>query len=87
MTQLVSSPSENCYTQLLCCYVNSTSQLQIARIANIPSWHFERVVFPGQRLFFEAPEQALLEIYTGSMASAMLSDRISCQRLQVEEKV
>lgn len=68
-----------------CCYTNPTHQIQIARIANIPNWYFERVVFPGQRLLFEAPTQAQLEIHTGTIASAILADRIPCGRLLVKE--
>ncbi|MBW4442867.1 MAG: DUF1830 domain-containing protein [Plectolyngbya sp. WJT66-NPBG17] len=71
---------------LLCCYVNATSQIQIARITNVPSWYFERVVFPGQRLLFEAPSNAQLEIHTGMMASAILSDTIPCSSLMVNEE-
>ena len=77
-------PSDN-KDYILCCYVNATSHIQIARITNIPNWYFERVVFPGQRLVFEAMPEALLEIHTGMMASAILSDRIPCDRLQVDE--
>lgn len=72
--------------KILCCYVNATSHIQIARISNVPNWYFERVVFPGQRLFFEAVKEALLEIHTGLMASAILSDKIPCTRLCVEEE-
>ncbi len=71
--------------QLLCCYVNATSKIQIARISNIANWYFERVVFPGQRLVFEAPQAAHLEIHTGMMASAILSDTIPCDRLVINE--
>jgi hypothetical protein len=71
--------------KILCCYVNATSQVQVARISNVPNWYFERVVFPGQRLFFEAVKEALLEIHTGMMASAIISDKIPCTRLCVEE--
>ena len=70
---------------LLCCYVNATSQIQIARITNIPHWYFERVVFPGQRLVFEAMGGALVEIHSGMMASSILSDTIPAQRLAIEE--
>ncbi|MCM1983723.1 DUF1830 domain-containing protein [Lyngbya confervoides] len=70
---------------VVCCYVNSTSKVQVARITNIQNWYFERVVFPGQRLLFEASSQALLEIHTGMMASSILSDRIPCHRLVVRE--
>ena len=68
---------------ILCHYVNVSSKIQIARISNIPNWYFERVVFAGQHLFFEAPQDAQLEIHTSTIATAVLSDRIFCQRLQV----
>jgi hypothetical protein len=72
---------------ILCCYVNATSQIQIARITNIANWYFERVVFPGQRLVFEAMTESLLEIHTGMMASSILSDKIPCDRLCVDEDI
>lgn len=71
---------------VLCCYVNATSKIQIARITNVPDWYFERVVFPGQRLMFETVPRALLEIHTGMMASAILSDTIPCERLAIEQE-
>ena len=71
--------------RVLCCYVNATSQIQIARITNIPNWYFERVVFPGQRLVFEAHASAILEIHSGMMASAILSDSIPCTKLAVDK--
>lgn len=71
--------------KILCCYINATSKIQVARISNIPNWYFERVVFPGQRLVFEAPRKAQLEIHTGMMASAILSDKIPCDRLMLDE--
>ena len=70
---------------LLCCYVNATSQIQVARITNIENWYFERVVFPGQRLMFEALPEAQLEVHTGMMASAILSDTIPCERLSISD--
>ncbi len=85
MTQIIDSIPNNTSESIICCYVNATSQIQIARISNISNWYFERVVFPGQRLVFEAFSEALLEIHTGMMASAILSDTIPCQRLCVHE--
>ena len=70
---------------LLCCYVNATNQIQVARITNIENWYFERVVFPGQRLVFEALPKAQLEVHTGMMASAILSDTIPCERLCISD--
>jgi hypothetical protein len=84
MAQLLDPlPSDD--SRIYCCYVNVTSKMQIARITNIPGWYFERVVFPGQRLVFEALPEAHLEIHTGMMASAIISDTIPCDRLQIEE--
>ncbi len=71
----------------LCCYVNATSKIQIVRITNIANWYFERVVFPGQRLVFEAVPVAQLEIHSGMMASAILTDTIPCDRLRIESEL
>ncbi len=72
---------------ILCCYVNQTNKIQIVRITNIANWYFERVVFPGQRLVFEALLNALLEIHSGMMASAVLADTIPCDRLRIEAEL
>lgn len=71
----------DCYSQILCCYVNVTSKIQVIRISNIPNWYFERVIFPGQRLLFQTPQQAQLEVHTGGIVGAILSDKIPCDRL------
>jgi len=84
MSQLFDPLPDDCADRILCCYINATSKIQVARITNIPNWYFERVVFPGQRLMFEAMSYALLEIHCGMMASAILSDTIPCDRLCIE---
>lgn len=86
MTQLIDPLPFNHGNRIFCCYVNATSKIQVARVTNIPNWYFERVVFPGQRLLFESLSEAQLEIHTGMMASAILSDTIPCSRLQVTEE-
>ncbi|MCI3280000.1 DUF1830 domain-containing protein [Synechococcus sp. PCC 6717] len=77
-------PHDNC-DRILCCYANVTSKIQVVRITNIANWYFERVVFPGQRLVFECPRPAQLEVHCGMMASAILSDTIPCTELLVQE--
>lgn len=86
MAQILDPVPSDRSGQILCCYVNASSKIQVARIANIPNWYFERVVFPGQRLVFEAFPEALLEIHTGMMASAILSDKIPCRRLRIGDE-
>ncbi len=85
MAQILDPLPDGQRKRLLCCYVNATNQIQIARITNIPNWYFERVVFPGQRLVFEALGNALLEIHSGMMASSILSDTIPCDRLLIHD--
>jgi hypothetical protein len=69
---------------LLCHYKNATTQIQVARISNIDQWYFERVVFPGQDLLFEAPSAAKLEIYGGGV-TALLVERLPCRNLKVRQ--
>ncbi|MGD1714720.1 DUF1830 domain-containing protein [Hydrocoleum sp. CS-953] len=85
MAQILDPLPSDSSNQILCCYVNTTSQIQIAKISNVTNWDFERVVFPGQRLVFEAVVGACMEIHTGTVASSILSDTIPCDRLQINE--
>lgn len=85
MAQIIDPLPNDKNKAMLCCYVNATSQIQVSRITNVEDWYFERVVFPGQRLVFEALSHAILEIHTGMMASAILSDTIPCSRLAMQE--
>lgn len=87
MAQVIDPIPNDDQQKLLCCYVNATSKIQVARITNIANWYFERVVFPGQRLVFEALPEAQLEIHTGMMASSILSDRIPCSELSLQEEM
>lgn len=80
---MLSPISRNTPKLVLCCYVNATAHIEVARITNVPNWYFERVVFPGQRLIFEAPIMAKLEIHTGTAISSILSETIDCQQLQL----
>jgi 3-hydroxymyristoyl/3-hydroxydecanoyl-(acyl carrier protein) dehydratase len=75
-------PSE--YSEsILCFYANVTSQIQIARITNIPDWEFERIIFPGQRLLFESVLEAQLQIYTCMMGNTIFLNKINCNHLRV----
>jgi hypothetical protein len=85
MAQLIDPVPSRESDLICCCYVNATSKIQVVRITNIPNWYFERVVFPGQRLLFEALPTGHLEIHTGMMASAILSDTIPCTQLQLAD--
>jgi hypothetical protein len=51
-------------------------------VINWPNHFFERTVLPGATLYFEAYPQDALEIHTGAILGAILSDKILCDRLQ-----
>jgi hypothetical protein len=85
MAQLIDPVPSNTSDLICCCYINATSKIQIARITNIQNWYFERVVFPGQRLLFEALPEGQLEIHTGMIASSILSDTIPCIQIQITD--
>ncbi|WP_346291275.1 DUF1830 domain-containing protein [Sphaerothrix gracilis] len=66
--------------KITCYYFNASSQIRVVRIANVSDWYFERILFPGQRLMFEAPAEAQLEVY----ANAVLVEEIACRQLEVQ---
>ena len=74
-------------TQIFCQYYNNTQDVQVVWISNIDGFHFERTVFPGQRVIFETVPEAVLEVRTGSTPSAITSDRIPCLRLRAAGQV
>jgi Domain of unknown function (DUF1830) len=76
--------SDNDSNLIKCLYINETEKVQITKIENIPNWYFERVVFPGQRLLFEAPSEAILGIFTGMMKSPTHVNSIPCESLKIE---
>ncbi len=74
---------DKCGLSILCSYKNQTPTVQIIRITNIPNWYFERVVFPGEMILFEALPEAVLEIYISEEAIPILGDRFLCDWLKV----
>ena len=65
--------------KILCLHINTTREIQLIRITDIPNLHLERVVFPGQRLMFEAVPEANLDIQTSEAVTSF----VSCQQLRV----
>ncbi len=83
MTQILDALPTQLPNSILCRYRNPSASVQIARISNISHWYFERVIFPGDSLLFEAVAEAKLEIYSGDGITTLLADQIPCNRLQV----
>ncbi|MEM6434436.1 MAG: DUF1830 domain-containing protein [Cyanobacteria bacterium P01_D01_bin.115] len=83
MTQTLDALPTGHSHRLLCRYANQSPHLQVVRIANIPHWYFERVVFSHDCLFFAAVPGAILEIYSGDSMTTLRADSIPCDRLQM----
>lgn len=81
MTQILDSLPVDCIDRLLCCYINFDRKIKMVRIINIPNWYFERVVFPGDWLLFEAPPEAELEVYMLRFSVVDLIEVVACDRL------
>ncbi len=77
---MLSVPQVDSHAFTLCCYINRTDKVQIGRIVNIEQWYFEKVIFPQQRLLFDAPPEAELEIYADDRAE---TTRIQCKEIAV----
>jgi hypothetical protein len=64
-----------------CSYRNNANTVQIVRISEPMFAYFERVVMPGQILYFKATEDSMLEVYEANMASSAHVDTFPCQQL------
>lgn len=78
-------PGSHDLNLMLCYYSNTSHQIQLLTGKNIPNWSFDRVVFPGQRLLFEAPPQAYLDVQTMDDLGTQQIQQIPCSQLWVNE--
>lgn len=81
MSQLLYPVPATCAHPILCHYANPTAEIQVIRIANVARWYFERVVFPGQQLMFEAVPGARLDVYVDRGTAEQLTDAIACENI------
>lgn len=69
----------------LCMYVNQSPSIQVIRLNPSAVGCLERTVWPGQRLLFEAPLAATLDVYSGQLSHAILADRVPCRELAIAD--
>ncbi|WP_072015932.1 DUF1830 domain-containing protein [Leptolyngbya sp. KIOST-1] len=70
---------------ILCYYINDTVDTQIIRIVSESEYHFERIVFPKERVLFEAFLESYLEIHSPHLGRNRIT-RSECRLLQVSEQ-
>lgn len=85
MVQAFPSLPTHWSNRILCYYCNTTNHLQAVQITNIAGWCYARLVFPKQRLLFEAVPEAVLEIHVSTTVGQTLHQQIPCAKLQVNE--
>ena len=84
----LSKAQEQCFStaadhKILCAYTNHSSAIKVVSAKRLQAFWFERTVFPCEVLLFEVPPDAWLEVYTSNMPSALLSEHIPCNLLQI----
>ena len=69
--------------KMLCFYENTSRKMQNAKI-NVKNQYWERAVFPGERLFFEAVPEAELEIHQHQENGDVRCESFSCKHFKVK---
>jgi hypothetical protein len=64
---------------ILCFHINTSSKIQIISLKNMPNLTWERIIFPGERLMFEALPDAQLEIKSNEVPNLL----VFCQQIRV----
>ena len=70
---------------ILCYYFNSTHQIQLVRLWNGKGYSLEKIVFPSQRILFEAKPENILEVHTKQEDEQLLESVLVCNSLQVSQ--
>ena len=69
----------------LCHHINNTKNIQSVRMMNGLECVFERLMFSGERILFEAPLDAHLEICSYSfLFDSTKSSKIDCKLLYIK---
>ena len=70
---------------MVCHYTNSTRKMQLIRVIDSQNLYSEKIVFPQQRILFEAVPEGQLAIYTNQAGIPRCIQIIPCQNLQVNQ--
>ncbi len=70
--------------KILCCYFNTTREMQLVRLSDKNNCRLEKAVFPLERLLFEATPNKKLEVYIEQNGRKVLQENIDCNDLQID---
>lgn len=69
----------------LCYYFNPTHEIQLIRLWNGRSYSLEKIIFPQQRILFEAKPEGILEVHAKQEGEQLLESIFVCHNLQVKQ--
>lgn len=71
-------------SKTLCHYFNPSNKMQLIRILDSSGSSWEKVVFPRQRVLFEATSEAWLEVYVEQKGKQVLREIYYSYQIQAE---
>ena len=71
---------------ILCYYMNATKRIQVVRLSHLREGEWEHILFPAQNFMFEAPPEAMLEVYKSPALSIAPPEYILCRTLKVQSE-
>ena len=72
-------------SKTLCYYFNSTNKIQLIRLWDGRNYSLEKIVFPFQRILFEAKPEGILEVHTKQKGKQLLESTFACSNLKVKQ--
>ncbi|MEL6927210.1 MAG: DUF1830 domain-containing protein [Cyanobacteria bacterium J06600_6] len=71
-------------SKILCYYFNSTNKMQLVRLWNGRNYGLEKIMFPQQRILFEAKPEGILEVHAKQEGKQLLESIYNCNKLRVK---
>lgn len=84
MSQVTNSTLIQQASKPLCYYFNSTNKIQLIRLWNGRNYSLEKIVFPSQRILFEAKPESILEVHSRQEGEQLLESIFTCNKLKVK---
>ena len=72
-------------SKTLCYYFNSTNKIQLIRLWSGKKYSLEKIIFPLQRVLFEAKPEEILEVHTKHKGEQILESIFTCNSLKVKQ--
>ena len=85
MPPITSSTLTQKSSEILCYYFNSTHKIQLIRLWNGRSYSLEKIIFPQQRILFEAKPEEILEVHVKRDGKQLLKSIFVCHDLQAKQ--